>query len=55
MFHTGSKEQGYKGNSVETQKGAEKGKSKITTKVILRKYREDGEERAEVGGGKNKG
>jgi hypothetical protein len=34
MSHTGSKEQGYKGNAVETQQGAEEGKSKITTERI---------------------
>ena len=55
MFHTGCKEQGYKGNAVETQQGAEEGKSKITTKTILREYREDGEEEAEVGDGEDKG
>jgi hypothetical protein len=54
MFHTGSKEQGYRANAVETQQGAEEGKSKITTKIIWRQYREDGEE-AEVGDGVDKG
>jgi len=51
MFRTGSKEHGYKGNAVETQQGAEEGKSKITAKIILREYREDGEEEGEVGDG----
>jgi hypothetical protein len=49
MFHTDSKEQGYKGNAVETQQGAEEGKSKIITKIILREYSEDGEEESEDG------
>lgn len=43
MIHIGRKEQGYKGNSVETKQGADEGN------------REDGEEEAEAGEGGDKG
>jgi hypothetical protein len=50
-FHTGRKEQEHKGKAVETQQGAVEGKSnKVTTKIIRRGYREDGEEEGRRGG-----
>jgi hypothetical protein len=55
-IHTGRKEQGYKGKTVETQQGAVERKSnKVTKKIIRRGYREDGEEDARVGEGLDDG